>query len=87
MLLHFYPVARDRILSNGSTGQKRIGQLLREVHGRIIGRRTVLTVGQGDDAPKRARDARKNPRHEVLLVLGHRESHPAIAAALQSGAG
>jgi len=82
-LLHLDPSDRDRILSDGSSGQNRIDQLFREVQGRIIGRRTVLTVGQQDDAPKRARDSRRNLRHEGIIVLGHQESHPAIAAALQ----
>jgi len=43
----------------------------------------VLTVAQQDDAPKRARDARLHLRSEGLLVLGHQESHPHVATALE----
>jgi hypothetical protein len=82
MLLHLDGAARDRIFSDASSGQKRIDQLFRETQGRIVGRRTVLTVGQQDDAPKRARDARNSLRDEGILVLGHQESHPSVADAL-----
>lgn len=87
LLLHLAPTVRDRIFSAAAdgregSGQKRINQLFREVNGRIIGRQTVLTVAQQDDAPKRARDARLQLRDEGYLVLGHQESHPEIARLL-----
>lgn len=87
LLLHLDAAARKRILTaslprRASSGQQRVNQLFREVQDRIIGRQTVLTVGQQDDAPKRARDARKRLRREGIVVLGHQGSHPHIARAL-----
>jgi hypothetical protein len=81
LLLHLPSASRERILSAGS-GQRRVNQLFREVTGRIIGRHTVLTVGQQDDAPKRARDARDQLRPEGYVVLGHQEAHPMLARLL-----
>ena len=75
--------ARDRIFSFPRSGQARVDQLFREVQESIVGRQVVLTVAQQDDAPKRARDARLNLRAEGLLVLGHQESHPHVAKALE----
>lgn len=83
LLLHLDPAARNRVFSFPASGQKRVDQLFREVQGRIVGRQTVLTVGQQDDAPKRARDARLHLRAEGIVVLGHQESHPMIARALR----
>ncbi|MBW9205376.1 hypothetical protein KV097_05410 [Mumia sp. zg.B17] len=83
LLLHMDPVARDRIFSFPRSGQARVDQLFREVPDSIVSRRVVLTVAQQDDAPKRARDARLNLRGEGILVLGHQESHPHIARALE----
>ena len=57
LLLHMNPDARERIVSFPRSGQKRVDQLFQEVQGQIVGRQTELTVGQQDDAPKRARDA------------------------------
>ena len=51
LLLHLNPDARERILSPRLSGQKRVDQLFREVQGQIVGRETVLTVAQQDDAP------------------------------------
>ena len=70
---------RDRILGNGRSGQARVNELFRTVQCRIINRRTVLTVAQQDDAPKRARDARIHLRDEGILVLGHQARHRAAA--------
>ena len=84
LLLHMEPAARDRIFSFPRSGQARVDQLFREVQESIVSRQMVLTVAQQDDAPKRARDARLNLRKEGLLVLGHQESHPHVAA--RSGA-
>jgi len=82
LLLQLEPQARGRIFSFARSGQARVDQLFREVQGRIVGRQTMLTVAQQDDAPKRARDARKNLRPEGIVVLGHQDSHPTIAARL-----
>jgi hypothetical protein len=81
LLLHLPADQRNRVLA-GASGQQRVNQLFREVTGRIIGRHTVLTVGQQDDAPKRARDARDQLRPEGIVVLGHQEAHPGMARAL-----
>ena len=83
LLLHMDPAARDRIFSFPRSGQARVNQLFREIQESIVSRQMVLTVAQQDDAPKRARDARLKLREEGLLVLGHQESHPHIAKALQ----
>lgn len=82
LLLELPNDVRSRILANTRSGQQRVNQLFREVQGRIVGRHTVLTVGQQDDAPKRARDARIQLRKEGVIVLGHQEQHPKIAEAL-----
>jgi hypothetical protein len=78
LLLQLPDDIRARILS-GKSGQERVNRLFRAVQGRIVGRQTVLTVGQQDDAPKRARDARLRLRSEGIIVLGHQETHPLIA--------
>lgn len=83
LLLHLDPDVRGRILSPDLSGQKRVDQLFREVQGQIVGRETVLTVAQQDDAPKRARDARIPLREEGIVILGHQDAHPMIAAALK----
>ncbi|MEU4095264.1 NaeI family type II restriction endonuclease [Streptomyces sp. NPDC026673] len=88
LLRHLDPEARERILTASlprypSSGQQRVNQLFREVPDRLIGRQTVLTVGQQDDAPKRARDARKALRPKGIVVLGHQGSHPHVARKLE----
>lgn len=88
LLRHLDPEKRKRILTASlprrpSSGQQRVNQLFREVQDRLIGRQTVLTVGQQDDAPKRARDARIDLRPEGIVVLGHQGSHPYIARKLE----
>ncbi|MEV6803691.1 NaeI family type II restriction endonuclease [Streptomyces sp. NPDC051132] len=87
LLLHLDCEARKRVLTASlpgrpSSGQQRLNQLFREVQDRLIGRQTVLTVGQQDDSPKRARDARIHLRPEGIVVLGHQGSHPHVARAL-----
>lgn len=82
LLLHLDSEVRGRILSPELSGQKRVERLFREVQEQIVGRQTVLTVAQQDDAPKRVRDARKTLRENGILVLGHQDAHPTIAAAL-----
>ncbi|GAA1807305.1 hypothetical protein GCM10009795_060630 [Nocardioides hankookensis] len=82
LLLHMEPAVRDRIFSFPRSGQARVNQLFREVRESIVSRQMVLTVAQQDDAPKRARDARLKLQNEGLLVLGHQETHPRVAAAL-----
>ncbi|MGI5165575.1 NaeI family type II restriction endonuclease [Spirillospora sp. CA-253888] len=87
LLRHLDAEARERIFAvspsrRRSSGQQRMNQLFREVQERIVGRQAVLTVGQQDDSPKRARDARIELRPEGIVVLGHQGSHPHAARAL-----
>ncbi|MFI2607365.1 NaeI family type II restriction endonuclease [Kitasatospora sp. NPDC018619] len=87
LLRHLDAGPRERILTASlprrrTSGQQRVNQLFREVQDRLVGRQTVLTVGQQDDAPKRARDARIALRPEGIIVLGHQGSHPHVARAL-----
>lgn len=82
LLLHMNPDARGRILSPKLSGQRRVNQLFQEIQGQIVGRQTVLTVGQQDDAPKRVRDARKALKPAGIVILGHQDAHPKIAEAL-----
>lgn len=81
LLLHLDPAVRSRILI-GRSGQARVNNLFQEVTGRLVGRQTVLTVAQQEDAPKRARDARLALRPEGYIVLGHEPAHRRIAAGL-----
>lgn len=73
------PEIRGAILSQPS-GQARIRELFRLVQGRIIPRVAIETVAQQKDPLKRARDARKALLAEGILVLGHQDAHPKIAA-------
>lgn len=82
LLLHLDDATRSAILDYSLSGQKRVNQLFRHVHGRLVRREVVLTVAQQDDGPKRVRDARKHLQPEGIVVLGHQGSHPRIAEAL-----
>ncbi len=66
-------------------GQARTNELFRSVQRRIIRRAELATVAQQDDFMKRARGnggARTQLRPEGILVLGHQENDPLVAAAL-----
>ncbi|KAF4405858.1 NaeI family type II restriction endonuclease [Streptomyces lycii] len=65
-----------------SGGQGRTNELFRVAQRELIDRKTLLTVAQQADSPKRVRDARIHLRNEGILILGHQENHPAIARAL-----
>ncbi|TDN92214.1 restriction endonuclease NaeI [Microbacterium sp. BK668] len=82
LLLHMSPEARARVFANARSGQARVNQLFREVQQQLIGRQTVLTVAQQDDAPKRARDARPHLRPDGMLVIGHELAHQRVAREL-----
>lgn len=82
LLLHLDDETRSAILDFELSGQRRVNQLFRHVHGRLVRREVVLTVAQQDDGPKRVRDARKLLQPEGIIILGHQGSHPRIAAAL-----
>src|SRR5712691_5196613 len=90
LFLHLDPERRERIFGatarhGASHGQARTNELFRSVQRRIIRRAELATVAQQDDFMKRARGnggARTQLRHEGILVLGHQDSDPLIAAAL-----
>lgn len=81
-ILHMDESTRTKIFADSNSGQKRVNELFRRMQNEVIGRRTVLTVAQQDDAPKRARDARKDLRSEGIVILGHQDGHPKIAQTL-----
>jgi hypothetical protein len=90
LFLHMDPRDRERIFSakarRGSQhGQAKTNELFRTVQRRIIRRAEVATVAQQDDFMKRARGnggARTALRPEGILVLGHQDNDPLVAAAL-----
>ena len=82
LLLHLDDRTRSLILDESLSGQRRVTELFRRVQRRVVRREVVLTVAQQDDGPKRVRDARKALRPEGVIVLGHQQSHPRIAADL-----
>jgi hypothetical protein len=66
-------------------GQARVNELFRLVQRRVIRRAELATVAQQDDFMKRARGnggARTMLRSEGILVLGHQDNDPNVAAAL-----
>jgi hypothetical protein len=90
IFLHLASEDRERIFSAKATrgtqhGQARTNEFFRTVQRRIIRRAEVATVAQQDDFMKRARGnggARTALRPEGILVLGHQDTDPLIAAAL-----
>lgn len=90
LLLSLDAATRDRILgaraARGSQhGQARTNELFRLVQRRIIRRAELATVARQDDFMKRARGnggARTQLRREGILVLGHADDDPLVAAAL-----
>lgn len=90
LFLNIDAEVRDRIFSargkrGDQSGQARTNELFRLVQGRIIRRAELATVARQDDFMKRARGnggARTLLRSEGILVLGHQDNDPAVAAAL-----
>jgi hypothetical protein len=90
VFLHMDPRDRERIFSaqarrGGQHGQAKTNELFRTVQRRIIRRAEVATVAQQDDFMKRARGnggARTALQAEGILVLGHQDNDPLVAAAL-----
>jgi hypothetical protein len=90
LFLRLDAASRDRIFrataSHGNQhGQARVNELFRLVQRRIIRRAELATVAQQDDFMKRARGnggARTTLRPEGILVLGHQDNDPNVAAAL-----
>lgn len=87
---HINPTTRDRIFRakarhGTSHGQARTNELFRSVQRRIVRRAELATVAQQDDFMKRARGnggARTQLRAEGIIVLGHQDNDPLVAAAL-----
>lgn len=90
VFLQIDPATRDRIFGSkarhgSSHGQARTNELFRSVQRRIIRRAELATVAQQDDFMKRARGnggARTHLRTEGIIVLGHQDNDPLVAAAL-----
>jgi Restriction endonuclease NaeI len=90
LLAQLDPRVRRRIFSATAArgplhGQARTNELFRSVQRRIIRRAELATVAQQDDFMKRARGnggARTQLRPEGILVLGHQDSDPLVAADL-----
>lgn len=89
-LLHLDESTRERILHpdpsshRAPSGQAKINMLFRLVQRQMVNRASVLTIAQQKDSLKRARDARL-PQHlgrEGILVFGHQQRDPIVAAAL-----
>ena len=65
-----------------ASGSERVRRLFRKVQGQKISRNTIATVAQQADYMKRVRyngGARSTLRPEGIVILGHWESHRAIA--------
>jgi hypothetical protein len=90
LFLRLSDKARERIFEarakHGALhGQAKTNELFRSVQGRIIRRAELATVAQQDDFMKRARGnggARTHLCPEGILVLGHQDNDPLVAAAL-----
>jgi len=90
LFLNIDPHVRKRIFharaSRGvNHGQARTNELFRSVQQRIIRRAELATVARQDDFMKRARGnggARTQLQPEGIIVLGHQDNDPRVAAAL-----
>lgn len=88
LLYHLDAETREQIFAargrGRESGQAKVNMLFRLVQRRIVNRASLLTVARQKDSPKRARDARvpKNLGQEGILVLGHQEDDPIVAAHL-----
>lgn len=90
LFLDLPPEVRERIFNahagrGARHGQARTNELFRSVQVRIIRRAELATVAQQDDFMKRARGnggARTHLQPEGILVLGHQDNDPLVAAAL-----
>jgi hypothetical protein len=88
LLLHLDDATRARVLDpypgRKASGQAKVNMLFRLVQQRLVNRASVVTVAQQKDSMKRARDARlaKNLGKEGVVVLGHQDQDPLVAASL-----
>jgi hypothetical protein len=81
-ILDLSPEERAGALDSSKSGNMRMKVLFTSVQQQLIDRGTILTVGQQDDAPRRARESRTLLARSGIAVLGHREGHPDVAKAL-----
>jgi len=72
---------RERILTPRS-GQGRIRELFRTIHGQLIPRVAIETIARQKDPMRWVRDARLHLAAEGIEVLGHQGSDPARAREL-----
>jgi len=74
------------IFNSGLSGQKRVNEMFRRIHGKRIGRNTIATVAQQDDFMKRVRyngGARSALQDEgVIIPGGDFSSHRQVALEL-----
>lgn len=64
------------------SGQAAVNLLFRDLQGVLIRHVAVETVAQQIDSSKRVRDARRHLRTEGIVILGHYNPQPEIAATL-----
>lgn len=90
LFLQMDPAVREHIFGAEARrgtqhGQARTNELFRSVQRQIIRRAEIATVAQQDDFMKRVRGnggARTTLQAEGILVLGHQDNDPLVAAAL-----
>jgi hypothetical protein len=82
LILHLEPEDRTPILAARS-GQQRVNELFRRVHGVRIDRDSVEPIAVQTDMAKRVRDSRLALASEGIAVLGHQDGHPRIAQELE----
>lgn len=81
-LLELDEADRNAVFAKRS-GQQRINELLRRYRNTIVERNTASTVARQRDPMKRCRDARIPLAAEGIIVLGHQNDCPRIAADLE----
>jgi hypothetical protein len=81
-LLDLSPEERAGALDSTTSGDIRMRVLFTAVQKQLIDRGTILTVGQQDDSPRRARASRTLLGASGIALLGHQEGHPDVARAL-----
>ncbi|MCZ7424817.1 NaeI family type II restriction endonuclease [Micromonospora sp. WMMA1949] len=81
-LLHITDPRKLELIAYATHGQTAVTNLFREMTGELINRATVLTAAQQVDSAKRVRDARRILRPEGIVIFGHYQPHPRMAAQL-----
>ncbi|WP_198039688.1 NaeI family type II restriction endonuclease [Micromonospora globosa] len=81
-LLHIPNPAKLDSIVYADSGQTAVNNLFRELTGELVNRATVLTAAQQVDSAKRVRDARKHLRPDGIVIFGHYNPHPRMAAEL-----